>query len=54
MALRWSEKETDALVELRKLLKDDLVGRPAYPDGKNFVYFNAYGLCYFYEINLQI
>lgn len=34
MTLRWSEKETEALAELRKLLKDDLAGRPAYPDGK--------------------
>ena len=38
MSSRWSEKETEALIEVRKRLKDQLASRPQYPDGKILIY----------------
>ena len=37
MSLRWSEAETEALAQLRRLLNDQIAARPQYPDGKEAI-----------------
>jgi hypothetical protein len=34
MSKQWTKKEADGLVEMRRILSDQLAARPQHPDGK--------------------